>query len=195
MSLCAESCTLLWQRTADMTCQTKEENNRKSLRPKVSKKQKTMRDVYALLSGIKQDGLLQDNSWNTLGTPRLRTFLNQPGVPGAASFMAACLALFPWFILQRLFRICLHQDFPRWCPPEAYIAMWPYLRCTCARADVERPFLIRHMAQGLTRLQPAALHTSSWPSQIKGHLPTPGRLWSCSMNIPSMVRSGLIKDH
>jgi hypothetical protein len=46
-----------------MTCQTKEENDRKSLKPKVSKKQKAMRDVYALLSGIKQqDGLLQDNA-------------------------------------------------------------------------------------------------------------------------------------
>jgi hypothetical protein len=32
-----------------MTCQTKEENDRKSLRPKVSKKQKAMRDVYALM--------------------------------------------------------------------------------------------------------------------------------------------------
>jgi len=36
---------------------------------------------------------------------RLRTFLNQPDINGVASFVAKCLALFPWF-------------FPLRCPPD-----------------------------------------------------------------------------
>jgi len=31
---------------------------------------------------------------------RLRTFLNQPGIYSVASFVAKCLALFPWFSLE-----------------------------------------------------------------------------------------------
>jgi len=30
---------------------------------------------------------------------RLKTFLNQPDICGVASFVAECLALFPWFVL------------------------------------------------------------------------------------------------
>jgi len=66
---------------------------------------------------------------------------NQPDVYGVASYVAECLALFPWFF-SSAFLVRL-QDFPKLPlrrPPEAYIA----LRCPsdfCLDAP-QRPYLV-----------------------------------------------------